>query len=114
MSVVTAPRSHIFWAEADDGVSTVLSGADQSLARRSLAAYILLRRPIVLHPAYLWQSATANQLILHPSAQAIVQSSVEVILGDSATISDYMTDRIAKLRRDRASSAIATELNQYT
>lgn len=104
----------VYWIEADEEASLFVSGKQGMVGRRSLLAYLLLGRRVVAHPADLWQSSYSNSLIFHEQAQPLLRKAVQLHLGDSNSVADYITDRVEKLKRDRASSQMsAVELGQY-
>lgn len=107
-------RPPVYWIEADEEASVFIPGERQNAGRRSLLAYLLLGRRVVAHPADLWQSPHSNCLLFHEQAQPILKGVVQLHLGDSTTVSEYISDRVEKLKRDEASSqGSAVELSQY-
>src|SRR5262245_18696000 len=94
----------VYWIEADEEAGIYASGSQDTLCRRSFLSYILLRLKVVAHPADFWQSSVSHKLIFDPQAQPLLQPILQLHLGDSATVVDYMKDRTDKLNRDRASS----------
>lgn len=103
----------VYWIEADEEARLLVPKNPAIMGRRSLLAYLLLRRTVIAHPADFWQSSRTNDLLLNAQAQPLLKEAMQIHLGDSATIQDYMTNRIGKLQRDKASSQNNVELRQY-
>jgi len=102
----------VFWAEADDDAARLMG--NRRLPQLALAAYMLLHRTVVAHPAYVWQSHTTRDLIIPDGNQLIVPPNISVILGNSSTTRDYITERIEKLRPlEEESHVSGSELQQY-
>ena len=76
---------------------------------------LLLQKRVVLHPAYLWQSHATHELItLGDEEELIAPGSVDVVLGNSSSISDYMHERMSKLQgAPDGQLLLETELQQY-
>lgn len=88
----------IFWAEADDDA---LRLEDKDAARSALLAYLLLRRQVVLHPAYIWQSTQTHSTVLSEGTALLLgPPHVHLILGDASNVEEYIVDRKAKLQRE--------------
>ena len=81
----------VFWAEGDDDASR-LTGIPQ-ISRLSMAAYLLQHRRIVFHPAYTWQSESARELILPDANPLMVPGTIDLVLGDSPTVGNYIRER---------------------
>ncbi|SIO35439.1 hypothetical protein SAMN05444166_4035 [Singulisphaera sp. GP187] len=105
----------VYWIEADEEARLYATGPHDALCRRSFLSYVLLRLKVVAHPADFWQSSVSHKLVFNPQAQPLLQPVLQIHLGDSTTVVDYIADRTEKLSRDRASSrSSARELEQYT
>lgn len=103
----------VYWVEADEEANLLLPGTPETMARRALLAYLLMRRTVVAHPADFWQSSRTNSLLMNLQAQPLLRGAMQIHLGDSPTIQEYMENRIEKLKRDKASSQDSVELRQY-
>ncbi len=102
----------IFWAEADDDALRI---ENRHAARSALLAYLLLRKQVVVHPAYIWQSADAHENIIGGKNQLLRPPNLHLILGDSPDVENYILDRKAKLEREARirSTTDIPELHQY-
>jgi hypothetical protein len=107
------PQPPVYWVEADEEATLLAPDAGTTLGRRSLLAYLLLGRTVIAHPADFWQSRRSNDLVLDLQAQPRLRDAIQLHLGDSPTVRDYITERMGKLRRDMASSQTNRELLQY-
>lgn len=86
----------LYLSEADDDLQEV-SGWDTNSLLRRIYCYYLLSDSLILHPAYVWQSKTTNNLVFGPLSQLLVPPNVRMLLGDSVTVKEYITDRIDRL-----------------
>ena len=87
----------IFWAEADDDA---LRMEDKHVARGSLLAYLLLRKEVVGHPAYTFQSEDTHSILVGSRNTLVAPPNLYMVLGDSPSVEDYMFDRKGKLERE--------------
>lgn len=101
----------IFWAGGDDDAIRLYG---ESASKQSLLAALLLADSVVLHPAYVYQEARTQALILDAPTSVIGPPHVQLILGDSATTGQYIEDRVRKLAdlQSRVAYPIS-ELDQY-
>jgi hypothetical protein len=104
----------VFWAEGDDDAIQI-EGADAP--KRSLIAYLLLDLPVVVHPAYVWQSEQTHDLILADTGGLLSPANINLVLGDSCSINEYIHERKLKLKENLASAdfnnSSTIELRQY-
>lgn len=109
--IIERDEPSILWVEGDDDARIV--GGSCS-APESLLAYALLGRPLVLHPAYVWQSPQTHRMVLNDSGSLLVPPHAKLVLGDSSSTADYMRSRVAKLReaKDKFECGLV-ELAQY-
>lgn len=83
----------VLWVEADDEAQTLARPRHSIYA---LAAYLLLADTVVVHPAYVWQSATTNSLVLQNAGTGLVPGPVKLFLSaDAPSVREYMERRIA-------------------
>ena len=86
-----------FWAEADDDALRI---EGKHAAQSALLAYLLLRKQVVMHPAYIWQSSQTHSTIIDERSELITSPNLHLILGDSPNVEAYIRDRKTKLERE--------------
>ena len=101
----------VFFPEADDDLQAILQG-DKKLLIRRVHCYTLLSDGIILHPAYIWQSKTTNELVLRYISEVLTPSIFKILLGDSATIKEYITERMEKVSPKKVGETLY-EYHQY-
>lgn len=94
--------------EADDDLQDVLALDTRGLLRR-IYCYYLLSDSLILHPAYVWQSKTTNELVFGPLSQLLVPPNARMLLGDSGTVTEYIADRIDRLEPQK----LNLDTNEY-
>ena len=104
-------KGQIFFAELDDDYQDLLRIDLEGLIRRAYC-YVLLADGIIIHPAYIWQSAASHTLILDKLAEVFQPPLAKIALGDSDSITDYMAERMEKLKGYRVRET-TKELRQY-
>ena len=87
----------IFFAELDDDYQELRRLSGDELLERTVC-YFLLAPSLIIHPAYIWQSAMAHGL-LHGGARELLRPPfVQLELGNHESILDYMGSRMDRLR----------------
>lgn len=101
----------IFVPELDDDATKIL-GKDTS--EEAILAYLLFGGQIVLHPAYEFQNPKANKLVFGLGGKLLQPPMVQIILGDSTSVEQYLPNRTNKLSEAEAKENIEMpELDQY-
>jgi hypothetical protein len=99
----------IFLAELDDDYQELSSLTPQQLRAR-LVCYYLLAPSLIIHPAYIWQSPMAHDLITGEAGDLLKPPLVQLELGTYDDSNAYMKQRIERLRRP---TKWTRELRQY-
>ncbi|MBI4334771.1 MAG: hypothetical protein HY673_26250 [Chloroflexi bacterium] len=101
----------VFLSEADDDLQAMLNEDKQALVRR-INCYVLLSDGVILHPAYIWQSATTNELVSEYVRERVLPSVFRILVGESKTVAGYIADRTTKVSPLRTHKALG-EYRQY-
>ncbi|MGD0373179.1 MAG: hypothetical protein ABSB01_01140 [Streptosporangiaceae bacterium] len=99
----------IFLAELDDDYQELRNLSAQELHAR-MVCYFLLAPSLIIHPAYIWQSSMAHNLITSEVGDLLRPPFAQLELGNYGDSRDYMARRIERLRRP---SKGTRELRQY-
>ena len=93
-------KKQIYLAELDDDYQELLNIESKELIRRTYC-YILLSDGLVIHPAFIWQSHLVNDLVFNKLSDIFAPPLIQIALGDSDMVSDYMPERINRLDKSR-------------
>jgi|GEM_PF-3226900 len=101
----------VFPSELHGNLQEIMQLDDKSLIRR-IYCYYLLSDGLILHPAYLWLSRRTHDFVFSRLSQLFSPPKVRTLIGEWASVSDYISDRIDKLEPNKIKQT-TTEYLQY-
>jgi len=101
----------LFVAELDDDFQEIGNITEAELIRRAYC-YFLLADGLLIHPAYLWQSQISNMVVRAKLFEIFRPPFASMVLGDSQSVPDYITDRMNSLNKYRKRQT-TQELGRY-
>lgn len=99
----------VFFAELDDDFQQLQQLSEAELLKRA-TCYFLLAPSLIVHPAYIWQSAMTHRLIHTTAPDLIRPPAAQLELGKHSNIAEYMGTRIDKLVKPKNPTR---ELREY-